>query len=220
MNIIRYVSLVVMLFCGYQLFTYVQSYKEVERELDALAETELQALQRTYEDAVGWLTLDGTRIHNPVMQTTNNTYYLTHNYMGEESRGGAIFADYRIKPMQDRHTILYGHVLRNETMFGSLAKFADLQYAKEHRYFTYETIEETYTLEVFAAYATTTDVYYIETTFTDETYASFLEEIASRSVIDLDVEVDIDDRIVTLSTCTTSLNDTERFVVHAKLIKR
>lgn len=121
--------------------------------------------------------------------------------------------------MEDRHTIFYGHVLRNETMFGGLYKFAELQYAKAHPTFIYETANKKYALQVFAAYETTTDFYYIETEFTKDRYVQFLTDIKERSAIDLDVEVNVTDRIVTFSTCTTSSDDKERFVVHAKVVE-
>ena len=174
-------------------------------------------MQKQNKNIVGWLSLEGSRLNNPVLQTDNNEFYLSHNYLDEKSRGGSIFIDFRNEALNDRHTIFYGHVLRNGSMFGELAKYADQQYANEHPVFTYETNDVTYLLEVFAAYKTTTDVYYLETQFTDETFGKFLSEIKGRSVITMPVEVTIEDNIVTLSTCTTSVNDTERFVVHAKV---
>ena len=106
--------------------------------------------------------------------------------------------------MKDRHTIFYGHVLRNGTMFGDLAKFANQAYASSHPFFQYETLDSRYELHVFASYETTTDFYYIETQFTNETFATFLQDITARSVIDMPVQVDATDNIVTFSTCTTS----------------
>ena len=105
-------------------------------------------------------------------------------------------------------------------MFGDLSKFADQSYAEAHPAFLYETPDKRYELQVFAAYETTTDFYYIETEFTDESYAAFLQDIKSRSKIDIPVAVGVEDRIATFSTCTTSVDDEERFVVHAKVVER
>ena len=101
-------------------------------------------------------------------------------------------------------------------MFGDLSKLSEQKF-EAHPIPYYETNDQRYALEVFAAYETTTDFYYIETQFTDETYAQFLSDIQQRSVIEMAVNITESDRIITFSTCTTSQNDKERFVVHAKV---
>ncbi|MER2039217.1 MAG: class B sortase [Solibacillus sp.] len=221
---LRLFSVVVMIVCAMQLIQYVWSYWQVNEGLEeaqkTVLENDITALQRQNDEIIGWLSLENSRLNNPVLQTTNNEFYLTHNYLREKSRGGSIFVDFRNERMNDRHTIFYGHVLRNGTMFGELAKFADQQYADEHPVFHFETNNRKYKLEVFAAYETTTDYYYIETDFTDESYKQFLQEISIRSVIQMPVDVTENDKIVTLSTCTTSQDETERFVVHAKVIEQ
>lgn len=220
-RVIQLVAIVALIWSGYELVKWVLSYQQVERELSEAQQQQLEDLRVTYPDTVGWLSLEGTRIDNPVMQAADNTYYLTRNHKGEDSRGGSIYMDYRNEPdLSDVHTIFYGHVLRNETMFGSLAKFVDESYAKEHSHFVYSNGEEEWTLEVFAAYETTTDFYYIETEFEGNAFGGFLETIRAKSIIDLDVDVTLEDSIVTFSTCTTSTDDSERFVVHAKVVKK
>ena len=221
---IQIVCIIVMIYSGVQLAKYVYTYLAVEKELEEVQQVvqneELIALQDIYPNIVGWLTLDGTRLNNPVLQATDNDFYLRHNYKGEESRGGSIFIDYRNNANElGRHTIFYGHVLRNGTMFGDLDQFAEQAYANDHAVLFYETTQSKYELHVFAAYKTTTDFYYIETNFTDDSYMTFISEIQARSVITMPVTVNETDRIVTLSTCTTSANDEERFVVHAKVVE-
>lgn len=216
---IRAFSVIVMVVCAVFIIRYFISYSEVNKQLERAQQSELTALQQQNAQIIGWLKLEGTRLNNPVLQTDNNEFYLTHNYLDEKSRGGSIFADYRNDVMEDRHTIFYGHVLRNGTMFGDLSKFSEQSYAEAHPTFYYETNDQSYALEVFAAYETTTDFYYIETQFTDETYAQFLSDIQRRSDIEMGVQVNEADKIVTFSTCTTSQNDKERFVVHAKVVE-
>lgn len=221
---IQIVCIVVMIYSGVQLAKYMYTYVAVEKELEQVQQvaqhTELRELQAVNPRIVGWLTLEGTRLNNPVLQAADNDFYLRHNYKDEESRGGSIFMDFRNDANElGRHTIFYGHVLRNGTMFGDLAKFAEQAYANEHPVFFYETTQSKYELHVFAAYETTTDFYYIETHFTDDTYMAFVNEIQARSAITMPVTVNETDRIVTFSTCTTSANDEERFVVHAKIVE-
>ncbi|MEK4384921.1 class B sortase [Solibacillus sp. FSL W7-1464] len=222
-KIVQIVSGIVMIICAGIIIRYFFSYQEMENELqDArqiVEQSELATLQQQNDHIIGWLTLENTRLNNPVLQRNNNEFYLTHNYLDEKSRGGSIFADFRNEVMGDRHTIFYGHVLRNGTMFGDLPKFSEQAYAEAHPVFYYETNDKRYALHVFAAYETTTEFYYIETQFTDNTYTEFLEEIQQRSDIKLPVHVMATDKIVTFSTCTTSQNDKERFVVHAKVVE-
>lgn len=220
---VQIVSGIVMIICAGIIIRYFFSYEKVEKELEnaqqIVEQSELATLQQQNDHIIGWLTLENTRLNNPVLQRDNNEFYLAHNYLDEKSRGGSIFADFRNDVMEDRHTIFYGHVLRNGTMFGDLPKFSEQAYAEAHPVFYYETNDKRYALHVFAAYETTTDFYYIETQFTDYTYTQFLEEIQQRSDIKLPVHLTATDKIVTLSTCTTSQNDKERFVVHAKVVE-
>ncbi len=180
-------------------------------------------LHAVNEDIVGWITVEGTKLNNPILQTDNNEFYLDRNFKAESSRAGSVFMDYR-NDVTDmgRNTIMYGHAMKNDTMFGSLRKFAKQDYADEHSVIYVDTLYEGYDIEVFAAYETTTDFYYIETNFTsDDDFKHYIDEVESRSMIDMSTEVAPSDQIVTLSTCDNILDATEkRFVVQAKLVKR
>lgn len=212
-----------MIVCAVIVVRHYLGYSEVNEQLEQAQQKvehgELKELQQQNKNIIGWLTLENTRLNNPVLQTDNNEFYLIHNYLDEKSRGGSIFADFRNDVMEDRHTIFYGHVLRNGTMFGDLPKFTEQDYAEEHPVFYYETDAKRYALHVFAAYETTTDFYYIETQFTDDTFDQFLSVIQQKSTIKMPVEVANSDKIATFSTCTTSTDDKERFVVHAKVVE-
>lgn len=178
-------------------------------------------LQETNEDILGWLELEGTKLNNPILQADDNDFYLTHNYKRNTSRAGSIFMDFRNDVSAlGKHTILYGHVMRDDSMFGSLSKYADEAYANEHRVIQLETLYEEYELHVFAAYETTTRFYYLDTEFEGKAFGEFIQDIKARSRIHTGVDVSVHDQIVTLSTCTTSDDDDERFVVHAKLVKK
>ena len=220
---IRALSGIVMIVCAVILIRYYLDYSEVNVQLEMaqqiVQQSELKELQRQNKNIIGWLTLENTRLNNPVLQTDNNEFYLKHNYLDEKSRGGSIFADFRNDVMEDRHTIFYGHVLRNGTMFGDLSKFNEQAYAEEHPIFYYETDVKRYALHVFAAYETTTDFYYIETEFTNDAFDQFLSDIQQKSTIKMPVEVANSDKIATFSTCTTSQDDKERFVVHTKVVE-
>ena len=224
----RAVYVIALVMLGISLFAigrYFYSYIKVEKDQKELEQTvqeqSLDTIYTTIKDMVGWIKIDGMKLDNPIMQTTDNAYYLSHNYKGEKARTGSIFLDYRNNPQfTDRHAIIYGHVLRNGSMFGQLAQYANNEFAKAHKQITIELENEVLYLEVFAAYETTTDFYYIETKFADETFKQFISTIQNKSLISMDTAISIDDQIVTLSTCTKSTDEKERFVVHTKIVER
>lgn len=75
------------------------------------------------KNIVGWISIDGTKLNNPILQSNNNDFYLNHNFKDRESRAGSVFMDYRNDVQAiNRNTILYGHAMKNDTMFGSLKK--------------------------------------------------------------------------------------------------
>lgn len=223
-RLIQLLCLLVMVYTGREIIQYFGAYSQVNEEIEQVQtlvqEQSLNTLQQQYEDVVGWISIEGMKVDYPILQTDNNEFYLRHNYKGTESRAGSIFLDYRNDAnLTDRHSIIYGHVLRNGSMFGQLANYAEVEFAQRHQFIEIELAGKKINLQVFAAYETTTDFYYIETDFTDTSFADFIDTIQDKSQIDLQVNVTEQDQLITLSTCTTSVSDAERFVVHAKVIE-
>lgn len=243
-QIMLYASMVIFAISLYFVGAYVYSYVENAQQLadiqdvyatpiaqkdqqpvvdeqQRLLRENIVKLQETNEDIVGWLELEGTKLNNPILQAPDNDFYLTHNYKGDYSRAGSVFMDFRNDVSNlGKHTIIYGHVMRDNSMFGGLSKYADETYAKENRVLNFETLYDEYELHVFAAYETTTRFYYLDTEFEGKAFGEFIQDIKARSRIDTGVDISVHDQIVTLSTCTTSDDDDERFVVHAKLVKK
>lgn len=252
-KLLTLIYLFVFLYSGFALVKYLYTYYEASKslkEVQEIYETTLETLEEEpelqgtltedllskysirpqFEDLqavnkqiVGWISVDGTKLNNPILQTDNNDFYLDHNFKDDYSRAGSVFMDYRndVTDMS-RNTILYGHAMKNGTMFGSLKNYLQQDYANAHSIIYLDSLYEGYDVEVFAAYETTIDFYYIETEFTtDESFLQFIEEVKERSVIQMDVEIGADDKIVTLSTCKDSvMSDDHRFVVQGKLVKR
>ena len=224
-NLIKLICIVVIVFASWQLIDYFFTYEKVEQQEEELQQkittSSLKQLQGQYEDMVGWIKIENTKVDYPIMQATNNEFYLTHNYEGDKLRAGSIFLDYRNNPsLGDRHSIIYGHDLRNGSMFGQLHQYEEQSFANANRHFTIETRNALITVEVFAAYQTTTDFYYIETKFTNESYEQFIEAIRNKSSISYDGYINVNDQIITLSTCVSDNQSDERFVVHAKVVER
>lgn len=223
-RLIQLLCVLVMAYTGWEIIQYFGAYSQVNEEIEQVQslvqQQSLQTLQQQYSDVAGWITIEGMKVDYPILQTDNNEFYLRHNYRGAESRAGSIFLDYRNDgDFTDQHSIIYGHVLRNGSMFGQLSNYAEVEFAQQHQLIDIELADKKLKLQVFAAYETTTDFYYIETDFTDTSFANFIDIIQDKSQIDLQVKVTEHDQLFTLSTCTTSVNDEERFVVHAKVIE-
>ncbi len=174
-------------------------------------------------DIVGWIEVEETNINYPILQADNNDYYLNRNYLKEESRAGSIFLDYRNDVEEsNKNSVIYGHRMKDGSMFGQLKKYLNEDFFYNHSTILYDTLYESYELEVFSAYKTTTDFYYIQTDFTnDEEFEQFLSSIQEKSIHKYTGTIGVEDTIVTLSTCDYGLNqDTGRLVVHAKLIDK
>lgn len=168
-------------------------------------------------DILAWVKIPGTAIDYPVVKGIDNDFYIDHDIYKRPARAGSIFMDFRNEGLgEDIHTILYGHNMRDGSMFKNLVSYNDEDFLLNHNIIEFHTIYEETKWEIFSVYSTETDFYYIETNFpTINDYASFLKSIKDRSFFDIDVDVSIDDQILTLSTCSYETDDS-RFVVHAK----
>ena len=166
---------------------------------------------------VAWLMVEGTSINYPIVQTDNNDYYLNHSYDYSYSINGWTFMDYRNNnKMTDANTVFYGHNLLNKTSFGSLDNiFNNPERETKIRVITSDRV--VYTYQVFSAYFIEPEIYYLQTSFYGVSdYQEFLNVISSRSVLNVDNYVTVNDKVITLSTCTD--DNKGRKVVHARLV--
>lgn len=186
-----------------------------------LIDVDFNELKKTNKDVKGWIQVNGTNINYPFVQTYNNSYYLTHSFDRSYNYAGWIFLDYRNNISgDDRNTILYGHGRINQIMFGSLKNILKNGWLNDSsNYVVKLSTESQNTLwQVFSVYHISTTSDYIQTDFdSDEEYGSFVNMLLNRSAYNFNTTVSPNDRILTLSTC---YNDTDKVVLHAKLIKR
>ena len=171
-------------------------------------------------EVVGWITIPGTVIDYPVVQTDNNEYYLSHDINGNKSKRGAIFMDYRNTPNgDDKNTILYGHHMRDGSMFKDITKYKDKDFFDQNTTIWFYTLSELTQWEVFSAYVTDTEFNYLRKDFeSEEDYLNFINTLKNKSMHNSEVELSKDDKIITLSTCSYEFDDA-RFVVHARRTK-
>ena len=173
-------------------------------------------------DTVAFIHIRNTNINYPVVQTTNNDYYLKHSFDKEKNDAGWIFMDYRsdINNLGDNTTI-YGHARLDGTMFGSLKNMLSAYWQNDlDNYVIYlSTPKESMVFQIFSMYTIESESYYITPNFSSNNKKQiWLDTMKSRNTAPIDTEVDIDDKILTLSTCQD--NHGGRIVVHSKLIKR
>lgn len=188
---------------------------------DIQYEKVFSTLQEINKDTVGWLTVNNTRIDYPVVQAKDNDYYLRRDYYQNKNRHGWIFMDYRNNPDElNENTIIYGHNLANQTMFGTLRYALNSYWYKKsaNQIITFNTPNENMKFQIFSIYTIPTTNDYLDITFpTTDAYQTYIDLVKGRSIYDFNIEVTTGDKILTLSTCANG-ND-KRLVIHAKLIK-
>lgn len=187
-----------------------------------LPTVDFEALRETSPDIIGWLALPDTAINYPVTQTDDNEYYLHHLYDGTYNKTGCLFADYENKKdFSDRNTIIYGHNMRDGSMFATLNEYDEQSYFDGHPQMYLVTPGGGYVVEIFTAFVAKpgesgSDTSPWRLSFKDDgAYTTWLSEMAGRSVIETDVTVTSSDKVLTLSTCTPG--GASRFIVMGKL---
>lgn len=168
------------------------------------------------KDAVGWVSILNTDIDYPVLQGEDNDYYLSHNIKKEQSVRGSIFMDWQNRE-NDSHIILYGHNMKDGSMFGNMKLFEDEKYYDGRSIIEFNMYGESTRWEIFSV--TFADNKPLRVLFEDDTdFLKYIENMKENSLYDTEVDVNKSDRILTLSTCSKQFHDA-RLVLHAKMIE-
>lgn len=181
-------------------------------------DVDINKLKTFNSDTIGFIKVMGTNINYPFVQTIDNDYYLNRSYDKTYNNAGWIFLDYRNNKFNDKNTIIYGHGRINGTMFGSLKDTlkSSWQNNKDNYIIKISTEKENSIWQIFSVYKIATTSDYLQTTFSDNEFESFISLIKGRSSYNFETNVTNEDKVLTLSTC---YNDNDKMVVHAKLIK-
>ena len=170
-------------------------------------------------DFLGMISIEGLGIDLPFVLGEDNEKYLETNFEGAYSRYGTVFLHYRNdRYFRDENSVLFGHHTSFRDMFTPLLQYRDIETLYKAPVIVTDTLVGRITWLVFAAYISETDFGYIETSFNGAEFAGLLEEIRDRSFFHTNLEVNENDRIITLSTCTYEFQDA-RFVVHARRLR-
>lgn len=194
--------------------------EEMDPQAAALLETDLEALRAENGDVVGWLMIPDTELSYPVVQGEDNQFYLNHTWNGARSSVGAIFMECQCDPgLGDFNTIIYGHRMNNNSMFGALSKYREADFWKAHPKVYLAVDGRVCVYDVFAACEVTTeDIIYGLGITTPKKKLELISFALENSAIDTGISPDAEDQVLTLSTCTSGWGrSTKRWVVEAVL---
>ena len=231
-TLVQIFFIILFVYSGIKIVKYIIDAKENSKIIQEISESividdnyssykiDFDSLKQKNPDIVGFIKVNGTDVAHTVVQGNDNSYYLYHNFYKESNAAGWIFADYRNKLDEtDKNIIIYGHNMKNDSMFGTLKNILQEEWYKDenNKEIIFVTEKGNYKYQVFSVYQIENEDYYIKTQFDDSEFDEFLQTIKARSKYDFNVDIDENDTIITLSTCSDS--NKERIVLHAKLIK-
>lgn len=204
--------------------------KNVKKKINPADLTVLKKYKELYKqnkDLAGWLSIEGTVINYPVMQTgeKNADFYLHHDFEKKESDHGTLFVDARNDYVnRDTNLIIYGHNMRDGTMFGGLKSFMDQEYFKNHQKLVFDTIYEKAEYRIVAVCLSKVN-YQDDHTFryynflnasNKEEFQAFLANIQQLTVFDQKIDISYGDELLTLSTCNSYVQDGRLFLIAKK----
>ena len=175
-----------------------------------------QAMNSAYPDTVGWLYIPDTSVNYPIMQGSDNNFYLYHSYDGSSLKSGSIFLDYRCENrFMNSINIVYGHNMNNGSMFAGLLKFGDISYFDSHRYGWLATPETVYRVDFFScAKADMNDAIYDGSADID----GWISHLSDISVVTENTDFSGNDRFISLSTCSYEFENA-RTILTGKLVE-
>ena len=230
-KIIMFICLIVLIYSIYNIIDWHLAntkteiiQEEINEIIDETSkdknDIDFVSLKKKNKDIVAYLKVPGTKIDYVVVKGKDNSYYLKHNLYKQSSVAGWIFMDYHNKlDGNDKNIVIYGHNTYNGTMFGTLRNVVKKNWYENMDNHTFNLVleDEVVTYQVFSTYSIKVEDYYINTQFKNNNeFDKFVKTLKKRSVYNYDVEVNGEDSILTLSTCTGG--GKSRMVLHAKRI--
>lgn len=219
------VSLAILFICGtafgyavYMIWIALDSYSVCENVYDmitdqvreeseedgnsglSLPSIDFDELEKLNPDIIGWLYCPDTPINYPVLQGADNSFYLTHLADGSEGIYGAIFLDFE-SSFEDRHSIIYGHHMKNRSMFASLTNYSEQRYYDEHPTFYLITRSKTYEISLFSGFTTTAASRAFERVFDSDSFREWIQWLKNQSDFQPGIVVRDTDRVMIFSTC-------------------
>lgn len=224
--IVLFILMLVFLFCSYQCYTIWKDYHDSETSYLNIRERyvnvpdkgerieengcpvtfkqiDWDGLKEANRDIVGWIEIPDTVVDYPIMHhETIPDYYLYRNFEGKRYSAGSIFMETLNKSdFSDKNTIIYGHNMKNGSMFSCLKKYLKEDFAAEHPYVIIYTPDKNYVYHVMNAFISVSDGPMYEVWFEDITYENWLENMKKTAVKGVGEDFDAGRKTITLSTC-------------------
>ncbi len=237
-KILKIFLMIVFLVCTYLLvklliidpYTANKATNEIKKlyyDDEISLEDRFKALAAINPDIVGWIFISNTNIDYPVLYNEDDpSYYLHHNYKREISRYGSIYIDSACKIREEisKNIIIHGHHMRDKSMFADILKFSDIDFYKENPVIEFDTAQERANWKIISLFKTNTLPsqgkifnYCIPSFKNSEAFLKFVNEIRIRSLIDTPVDVNEEDSLITLSTCSYEFEDFRTVLVARKV---
>ena len=224
--IIVIILLIVFMYCIYNIINYFNNSKKNKRLTDELKniavkeipqdnkiedneiksttpiEVDFNKLKEINSNINAWIYMEDSIINYPIVKGNDNSFYLNHSIDGKYNPNGSLFIDYRNKDnFEDMVTYIYGHHMKNNTMFGNLELFKEQNYYDNHKEMYLFTKEENYILELFAGF-TTADGSEIYNYINSDSNKKLVDYAKSKSNFITNIEISNKDKVVVLSTCS------------------
>ncbi len=183
-------------------------------ELVPWPQVDFEALSQINSNIVGWIYLEGSEINYPIAQSEDNSYYLKHLFDKSSNSSGCIFLDCRnTSDFTDQHSIIYGHHMKNGTMFSGLDSYKSQEYYDAHPQILLLAPEQNYVIEIFAGYVANVqdDAWQVDFGSGDD-FEDWVRRAIDRSCFTSSITLAVTDRIITLSTCSYEFSNA-RFVL-------
>ena len=178
---------------------------------------DFDALLSFNPDVIGWIYCENTPINYPVLQSTDNDYYLRRMLNGKYNIAGSVFMDYRFKSdFSDVCSIIYGHNMNDDSMFGTFTNYKEQEYFDEHPTVWFFTPEKSYVIELMAGYVTDSSSEAYTAFSSDAELYEYVQRAVAKSTFTSPVTFAEGEKIVTLSTCSYEFS-TARYVLIGKL---
>lgn len=228
-NIIMICLAGIMLVSGWRVFTILRGYQADRSVYDNISDTagdaedmiDFDALREINPDVIGWLYYKDTPIDYPVVQGENNEVYLSMLFDRTWGGCGTLFADcVTEEPFRQFNTIVYGHHMKDGTMFACLKELRDAGYCEKNPKLQLSTPEGVFDLEIWAFLNEPSDSNIYMTNFkAEEDKQDYLDLVVSLADYTTDVDVTTDDRLVMLSTCAYEFENA-RYIVACKMVPK
>lgn len=231
--------IIIFVFSAYKVFSIIKDYERANNEYEKLSAVytneesvkaintdkektdysfkniNFESLEAINPDIAGWITIPETNIDYPIVYSYDNKEYLEWTFQKEYNPSGSIFIDMRnSKDFSDFNTVIYGHNMKDGSMFGQLKKYQDETFHLNHENIEIYTPRTAHLYHIISAYATTSeDECYNTDIKNKEDYSAWLEKIVNKSTLEGE-KASVDKKTITLSTCNGLPGTDKRWIVH------